>query len=80
MILLCELLLAVPKLQMNVDWSGLIAMQTENIRNGINKVGLPDLMIAQNAIQSNAKLFSIDRHFELMKNIHHFEMFKPSEK
>ena len=55
-------------------------MQTENIRNGINKVGLPDLMIAQNAIQSNAKLFSIDRHFELMKNIHHFEMFKPSEK
>ncbi|MBR1402919.1 MAG: PIN domain-containing protein [Treponema sp.] len=75
-----ELLLAMPKLQLNVDWNELVAMQTENIRNGLNKVGLPDLMIAQNAIQSNAKLFSIDRHFELMSGIHPLAMFKPSEK
>ena len=75
-----ELLLAMPKLQMNVDWNELVAMQTENIRNGLNKVGLADLMIAQNAIQSNAKLFSIDRHFERMSGIHSLAMFKPSEK
>ena len=75
-----ELLLALPKLQMNVDWNELVAMQTENIRNGLNKVGLADLMIAQNAIQSNAKLFSIDRHFELMGALHSLQIFKPSEK
>ena len=74
-----ELLLALPKLQMNVDWNNLVAMQTENIRHGLNKVGLPDLMIAQNALQSNAKLFSIDRHFELMGEIHSLQMFKPSK-
>mgnify|MGYP002626740012 CR=1 FL=1 len=75
-----ELLLALPKLQMNVDWSALVAMQTENIRHGLNKVGIPDLMIVQNAIQCNAKLFSIDRHFALMSGIHSLAMFKPSEK
>ncbi|MBO6100101.1 MAG: PIN domain-containing protein, partial [Spirochaetaceae bacterium] len=46
-----ELLLSFPKLQMKIDWNEIVFMQTENLRNGINKVGLPDLMIAQNTIQ-----------------------------
>ena len=71
-----DLLLALPKLQMNVNWNELIAMQTENIRHGINKVGIPDLMIAQNALQSNVKLFSIDKHFELMSDFQQFSLFK----
>ena len=74
-----ELLLALPKLQMNIDWNALVAMQTENIRHGLNKVGIPDLMIAQNAIQCNAKLFSIDRHFALMSGIQGLSVFKPEE-
>lgn len=75
-----ELLLALPRLQMNVDWNGIIAMQTENLRHGLNKVGLPDLLIAQNAIQSNVSLFSIDRHFALMSGFHPLAMFSPSKK
>ena len=77
---LIDILLALPKLQMNVDWDKIIAMQTENLRHGVNKVGILDLMIAQNAIQSNAKLFSIDKHFLLMSEFQGLTMFKPSEK
>jgi predicted nucleic acid-binding protein len=36
------------------------------LRNGINKVGIPDLIIAQFALQNNLSLFSLDKHFQLL--------------
>ncbi|WCL50700.1 PIN domain-containing protein [Leptospira sp. GIMC2001] len=60
----------VPKFQLNIQWDQIINYQILNIKSGINKVGIPDLIIAQNAIQNNSILFSLDRHFELMsKNL-----------
>lgn len=49
-----------------VDWSGIIELQVTCLRNGINRVGIPDLMVAQNAIQHNLSLFSLDKHFRLL--------------
>lgn len=71
-----ELLLSFPKLQMKIDWNEIVFMQTKNLHNGINKVGLPDLMIAQNAIQNKVKLFSCDRHFQLIKNLFPLHLFE----
>lgn len=71
-----ELLLSFPKLQMKIDWNEIVFMQTKNLHNGINKVGLPDLMIAQNAIQNNVKLFPCDRHFQLIKNLFPLHLFE----
>ena len=71
-----ELLLSFPKLQMKIDWNEIVFMQTENLRNGINKVGLPDLMIAQNTIQNKVKLFSCDRHFQLIKKLFPLQLFE----
>ena len=71
-----ELLLSFPKLQMKIDWNEIVFMQTKNLHNGINKVGLPDLMIAQNAIQNNVNLFSCDRHFQLIKNLFPLYLFE----
>ena len=73
-----ELLLSVPKLQLRIDWDGLVSMQTENLRNGINKVGLADLMIAQNAMQNGIPLFSGDRHFQLMAAVMPLPLFQSS--
>lgn len=70
-----ELLLSIPKLQLRVDWNDLISMQTENLRNGINKVGMADLMIAQNAMQNGVSLFSCDRHFQPMSAIMPLPLF-----
>ena len=71
-----ELLLSFPKLQMKIDWNEIVFMQTENLRNGINRVGLPDLIIAQNTIQNKVKLFSCDRHFQLIKNLFPLQLFE----
>lgn len=54
--------------QMTIDWKQIIDFQTMNLRNGINNVGIPDLLIAQNILQNRATLFTLDKHFKLMSN------------
>ena len=71
-----NLLNLLPKVPIQIDWNGLIYMQTENLKHGINKVGLPDLMIAQNAMQNGLTLFSLDRHFELIRDILPLQLYK----
>lgn len=70
-----ELLYSVTKLPLNIDWNTIIQMQIKNIKNGINTVGIPDLLILQNALDHNVKLFSSDKHFDLMSSIHNFELY-----
>lgn len=48
---------------LNTDWDDIIQMQILCLRNGINSVGIPDLMIAQHAIQHGLELYSRDKHF-----------------
>jgi predicted nucleic acid-binding protein len=49
-----------------VDWDNLIQMQIACLKHGINKVGIPDLMIAQHAIQNRLELYTRDKHFTLI--------------
>ncbi len=46
-----------------IDWGDLIQMQIVCLQHGINKIGIPDLMIAQHAIQNNLELYTRDKHF-----------------
>jgi predicted nucleic acid-binding protein len=70
-----ELLLTITKVPLNVNWNTIIYMQTQNLKNGINKVGIADLIIAQNAIDNDLELFTLDRHFDLMSDLHDFRLF-----
>ena len=70
-----QLLLAIKRIELEIDWNGIIDMQTQNITNGINKVGIPDLIIAQNAINNNLLLFSFDKHFSLMRDLFGLNIF-----
>lgn len=63
---LVGLLREVERVPLTIDWGGIVEMQVTCIRNGINKVGVPDLIIAQHAIQNDLTLFSLVRHFALM--------------
>ena len=56
----------VERIPLTLDWAGIIEMQLICLRNGINKVGIPDLIIAQHARQNDLCLFSLDKHFELL--------------
>ncbi len=63
---LMKLLKTIRRLPLVIDWNDLIEMQVRCLRKGLNRIGIPDLMIAQNAMQHKVPLFSDDKHFQLM--------------
>jgi len=72
---LVSLLREVPMLPLNINWLGVIEDQVNCIRHGINKVGIPDLIIAQNAKSHGVALFTRDKHFHLMAKHIGIELF-----
>lgn len=59
---------------MNIDWDIIRDYQLINLQNGINKVGIPDLIILQQVIDQKITLFSFDKHFKLMQNHLNFDL------
>ena len=60
---------------LDINWKELVQMQVVNLARGINKVGVPDLIIAQNVIKNDLELFSLDKHFRLMSKMFGLKMF-----
>ncbi|MCD8539209.1 MAG: PIN domain-containing protein [Leadbetterella sp.] len=73
-----EALTALPCIPYTVFWEGIRLLQKLNLQKGINKVGLPDLMIAQHCISANLELWSQDKHFELMSQQVELKLIKES--
>ncbi len=71
---LADLLESVNKLPLNIDWEEIREYQLINLRQGINKVGIPDLIILQNAVSSGVDLLTLDKHFKLMAKHIDFEI------
>lgn len=63
---LADLLRDIEQHPLAIDWGGIVQMQVVCLRNGINSVGIPDLIIAQHAVQNGLSLFSLDKHFGLL--------------
>ena len=51
---------------LEIEWDDLMQLQITCLSNGINKVGIPDLMVAQHALQNHLELYTLDKHFALM--------------
>ena len=66
---LISLLRNIRRLDLFIDWNQIIDYQYKCLKNGINAVGIPDLIIAQNAIQNDCEIFTQDNHFSLMRDI-----------
>jgi predicted nucleic acid-binding protein len=69
-----EGLQAIEMIPMNIDWDIVRDYQLMNLQNGLNKIGIPDLIILQQAIDQKITLFSFDRHFKLMQNHLNFDL------
>jgi hypothetical protein len=52
-----------------IDWNEIRLIQTRCLRKGFNGIGIPDLIIAQNAIQNRTPLYTLDKHFRLLVEI-----------
>ncbi|MBL7180939.1 MAG: PIN domain-containing protein [Pseudomonadota bacterium] len=64
-----NLLLNINKLNLSINWNQIIDYQYKCLKNGLNGVGIPDLIIVQNAKQNHCEIYSLDSHFRLMKDI-----------
>ena len=64
-----KLLYNINKLELSINWDQIIELQFKCLKNGLNGIGIPDLVLAQNAKQNHCKIYTLDRHFELMKDI-----------
>jgi predicted nucleic acid-binding protein len=64
-----NLLYDIKKLNLSIDWNQIIGFQYKCLENGLNRISIPDLIIAQNAKQNRCEIYSLDNNFRLMKDI-----------
>ena len=68
-----------PKIRIDIDWEIIQEYQYLNLINGLNKVGIPDLVIMQQVIQHKATLYSEDKHFKIMQEIFDFQLIRSDD-
>jgi len=54
---------------LTVDWAQVRELQVKCLRNGINKVGVTDLVIALDSMRRKIPLFTLDKHFKLIAKV-----------
>lgn len=64
-----ELLKDINNLPLKINWDEIIEYQFKCLKRGFNGVGIPDLIIAQNAQQNNCEIYSLDTHFKLLSKV-----------
>ena len=69
-----EALLELPNITLIVNWELIINLQIQNLKNGINKVGIPDLILVDNVASNNMILFTEDKHFRLIQRHFNFDL------
>jgi len=69
-----NLLFNINKLKLSINWNQIIDFQFKCLINGLNGIGIPDLIVAQNAKQNRCEIYSLDSHFRLMKDILEFQL------
>ena len=63
---LIRLIKSVKTFPLHINWDHIIRFQHTCIKAGHNGVGIPDFIIAQNAIQHACDVYSMDHHFTKM--------------
>ena len=64
-----KLLQEIRRIPLQINWDEIIAFQVSCLKAGANGIGMPDLVIAQNAKTNSCKIYSIDKHFRLLEKI-----------
>jgi len=71
-----KLLYNVNRLPISINWDEIIQYQVRCLKSGVNGVGIPDLIIAQNAKQNHCEIYSLDKHFILLKDVINIKIFQ----
>ena len=64
-----ELLSEIKRLPLQIDWKDIIESQLKCLKSGSNGIGIPDIIIAQNAKENHCEVFSLDKHFQVLSQV-----------
>ncbi len=64
-----RLLNEVSQTPLDIKWEEIIQLQIKCLKSGANGIGIPDLIIAQNAKQNDCAIYSLDKHFKLLNKV-----------
>ena len=64
-----KLLREISRIPLLINWDEIIEFQVKCLKSGANGIGVPDLIIAQNAKANNCSIYSLDKHFRLLKKL-----------
>ena len=71
-----KLLYEINQIPLRIDWEEIIGFQVKCLKSGANGVGIPDLIIAQNAKENNCTIYSLDKHFQLLNKVLKVKLYK----
>ena len=72
---LIALLNSVEKSILAIEWEKIIELQFLCLQHGINNVGIPDLIVVQNALESSLSIYTLDKHFKLISKHTRLELY-----
>ena len=72
---LAELLNEIKKYELTIDWEEIRSIQLLNIRHGNNHIGISDIIIAQNCMQSGLRVIAHDKHILAMSKYLPIEIY-----
>lgn len=55
--------------RLNIHWNEIVEYQIRCLESGANGIGIPDLIITQNALQNDCMIYTRDKHFSLMREV-----------
>ena len=64
-----KLLREINRVPLQIDWDDIIESQLKCLKSGSNGIGIPDLIIAQNAKANHCRIFSLDKHFLVLSQV-----------
>lgn len=76
---LISLLQSIRLNKLDVQWHEIIDYQVRCLKNGASGIGIPDLIIAQNALQNDCLVYTLVKHFDLMSSVLHVGIYKGME-
>lgn len=70
-----KLLQTINTLPLLIDWNQIAEYQFKCLQAGMNGIGIPDLIIVQNAKRHHCPIYALDKHFRLIKDIVGIKLF-----
>ncbi len=71
---LINLLYSVSNIPLYIQWQKIIDYQSLCLKNGVNGIGIPDLILVDNVIQNGLSLYTLDKHFSAINKFVEFTL------